>query len=192
MTKLQLPNLLPKIERISELLEYCKPEGKFYRRSGGRGRKIGDKVGWQRKDGYIETTLDGTNLKVHRLVWFVEHGVWSEGEIDHINGKRDDNRIKNLRDVLRRTNMENKVKYRRADTNLPTGVQVGNKNKFGDITSYRAYWQDLGGKQCKTHFRVNIYGSHEAAIQAAATCRETRIAELNIRGANYTNRHGVE
>jgi hypothetical protein len=37
----------------------------------------------------------------HRVAWAIYYGEWPQGEIDHINGVRDDNRIQNLRDTTR-------------------------------------------------------------------------------------------
>ncbi|HBC5385607.1 TPA: HNH endonuclease [Citrobacter koseri] len=51
------------------------------------------------KHGYIRIKLCGKNHKAHRLAWLYVHEHWPEGEIDHVNGIRDDNRIGNLRDV---------------------------------------------------------------------------------------------
>lgn len=54
--------------------------------------------------GYRTGRLDGRQYLAHRVVWVIHHGVWPEGQVDHINGDRSDNRIENLRVV---TNTEN-------------------------------------------------------------------------------------
>ena len=45
--------------------------------------------------------------KAHRLAWFYVHGEWPDGEIDHINWVKNDNRICNLRVVTHSENMQN-------------------------------------------------------------------------------------
>ncbi len=44
---------------------------------------------------------------VHRLVFLLMTGQMPEGEVDHINGDKKDNRWCNLRDVSRKQNMQN-------------------------------------------------------------------------------------
>lgn len=46
-------------------------------------------------------------IYAHRVAWAVMTGAWPETEIDHINGKRDDNRWINLREVSRMQNCWN-------------------------------------------------------------------------------------
>lgn len=43
----------------------------------------------------------------HRVCWLLALKEWPEGEIDHINGDKKDNRISNLRVVTRAENMRN-------------------------------------------------------------------------------------
>lgn len=76
-------------------------------------RLMGTKLG----SGYMSVGFgQNRNLKVHRVIFFSFHPEYlMEQEkivIDHINGKRDDNRIENLRAV---SNLEN--------------IQHGNKNQ---------------------------------------------------------------
>ena len=61
---------------------------------------------------YIIIGIDEKHYLAHRLAWFYVHGEWPKGQIDHINGIRDDNRIENLRDVTRRENQQNRVEHR--------------------------------------------------------------------------------
>lgn len=58
--------------------------------------------------GYRSITLFGTKYPEHILIWFIHYGVWPNGQIDHINQQRDDNRIVNLRDVSKSENARNR------------------------------------------------------------------------------------
>jgi hypothetical protein len=57
--------------------------------------------------GYIQVNLPGAVLKGHRIAWAIHYGEWPKGQIDHINGVRNDNRIANLRDVSNQINCQN-------------------------------------------------------------------------------------
>ena len=50
---------------------------------------------------YRNVVIDGRGYKAHRLMWLLCTGAWPEFVVDHINGDRHDNRLANLRDVLR-------------------------------------------------------------------------------------------
>lgn len=45
----------------------------------------------------------------HRLAWFYHYGEWPEGEIDHLNRNKTDNRIANLRDATHSVNVQNQL-----------------------------------------------------------------------------------
>lgn len=63
------------------------------------------------------TAIDGKGYKygqiykrpyrAHRVAWLLTHGEWPDGEVDHINGVRTDNRLANLRDVSTADNRKN-------------------------------------------------------------------------------------
>lgn len=58
--------------------------------------------------GYRSITLFGRSYLEHHLIWFITYGVWPQGQIDHINQQRDDNRIINLREVTKSENARNR------------------------------------------------------------------------------------
>lgn len=58
--------------------------------------------------GYVQVNIGGSMCKGHRLAWLIHHGEWPNGDIDHINGVRNDNRIANLRVVTNAVNCQNK------------------------------------------------------------------------------------
>lgn len=84
----------------------------------GSSRIAGEVAGHTNEQGYIVIETGGKTVAAHRIVWLMHHGRWPLGEIDHLNGIRDDNRIENLRDVGRRTNTENR---RKASSRSATG-----------------------------------------------------------------------
>jgi len=60
--------------------------------------------------GYCHIKINARNYAAHRLAWLYVHGKWPN-QIDHINHKRDDNRIVNLRDVTQKENCRNASMY---------------------------------------------------------------------------------
>ncbi len=91
----------------------------------------------QHSEGYRVGTIFGRRHFAHRIIWLLNCGE-SEGEIDHINGDRADNRLENLRLVSRDENRRN-VKRQANNKSGATGV-----NKVG------AVWQasiQVAGKQ---------------------------------------------
>ena len=91
-------------ERLREVLSYDKVAGDFTRLA--TGERLG-RVGLCR--GYVHIRVDGRSYKAHRLAWFHVYGRWPDGDIDHINGDRGDNRIANLREATRSQNNANKA-----------------------------------------------------------------------------------
>lgn len=59
------------------------------------------------KDGYLILKIKSRQFKAHRIAWLLFYGYFPKMEIDHINGIKTDNRISNLRDVDRATNVNN-------------------------------------------------------------------------------------
>jgi hypothetical protein len=57
--------------------------------------------------GYLCIKVNYVKYRVHRVVWLMTYGQWPVGQIDHINGVKDDNRIENLREVTAQENQRN-------------------------------------------------------------------------------------
>ncbi len=94
--------------------------------------------------GYVQVNIAGTMVKGHRLAWFLHHGKWPEGDIDHINGVRNDNRIANLRDVTNKVNCQNQRVGVRPNAAGLIGVHIS--RRAAPEKRYRAkLWSD--GKQ---------------------------------------------
>jgi hypothetical protein len=82
---------------LRDRLSYDHLSGHFTWRDGP---KAGSRAGSRNAGGYILIRAKVASEKVavyaHRLAWAVTHGEWPE-QIDHINRRRADNRIENLR-----------------------------------------------------------------------------------------------
>lgn len=57
--------------------------------------------------GYRTGRIFYRQILAHRVIWAIHYGVWPDGDIDHINQIRDDNRIENLRIASSQENRRN-------------------------------------------------------------------------------------
>ncbi len=89
-------------------IHYDAETGVFTWAVAGRGIRVGAVAGVKTSEGYWQIKLGFKAYRAHRLAWFLVHGVWPDGSIDHINGDRLDNRIANLRIASHAVNMQNK------------------------------------------------------------------------------------
>lgn len=106
------------------LLSYDKNDGSFTWRCDSPRRKAGHNAG-SVSHGYRTVSIGGKKHYLHRIAWLLSTGHWPDGEIDHINGRRDDNRLSNLRDVPKSWNGENK---RTANRNNAVGIRGVTQN----------------------------------------------------------------
>lgn len=83
-------------------------------------------VGSVRKDGYTNIRIKGKNFLRHRLCWFLYHGKWPKGQIDHINTDKKDDRISNLREATQKENTRNMSIHKDNSTGYK-GVSICNR-----------------------------------------------------------------
>ena len=81
--------------RLKELVNYNPETGVLTRKIATSSKvKAGDSID-SIEHGYLRGYVDGKRYQIHRLVWFIYYGVFPSGNIDHINGNKKDNSIKN-------------------------------------------------------------------------------------------------
>ena len=110
------------IELVREAVDYNPETGKMYwrprlplsfpndaMRTRFNRHTAGLEAGTHNSYGYLQFKIAGRTITVHRAAWALLHGEWPQGQIDHINGQRDDNKIANLRVVDAKENSQNMV-----------------------------------------------------------------------------------
>lgn len=95
-------------QRLREVLHYNPDTGVFVRIAYSRSRaKVGDVAGGFDHDGYRKISVLGKKYLEHRLAWLYVHGAWPADQIDHIDGDRGNNAIRNLRESSHGLNHQN-------------------------------------------------------------------------------------
>jgi hypothetical protein len=84
-------------EDLLQVLDYDKENGCFYNKKTRGAALNGYTAGCKKANGYVYVGVFRRQILCHRLVWFVEHGVWPLMVLDHIDGDKSNNRILNLR-----------------------------------------------------------------------------------------------
>lgn len=96
-------------ERLREVLDYEADTGLFiWKVALSRIVAVGSVAGTIVGDGYRHIGIDGVYYGAHRLAWLHVHGDWPNGEVDHVNLDRSDNRISNLRLATNQTQSANR------------------------------------------------------------------------------------
>lgn len=146
---------MPSVETLRAMIAYDPETGILTWKQRNRGL-TGKQVGCaERGMKYRRVHLNGVMMLAHRVALAIHYGEWPQGQIDHINGDRVDNRLCNLRVVTASENLRNKRKY-------------GN-NKSGRVG---VMWHKLTGKWGATisaHGEpcwLGTFDTKEAAIEA--------------------------
>ena len=91
-----------------EFVSYDPDTGVFRRLKSNGGVEAGSIAGHRHNAGYVAVSIRSKHYLAHRLAWLITYGAWPEGDVDHINGDRADNRLVNLRVATRVQNMQNR------------------------------------------------------------------------------------
>lgn len=94
--------------RLKELVNYDEITGVFTAKKSVGNVAAGSVRGNKDAVGYLRFSVDRVQRLSHVFAWVYVHGTAPTGEIDHINGVKDDNRIANLRDTTPSANGHNK------------------------------------------------------------------------------------
>lgn len=153
---------------VREILNYDEKTGEFtWRTKISHKVVIGRLAGHINDSGYRIIKIKGIRYRAHRLAWLYIYGEWPEQQIDHINGRREDNRIINLRSATPRDNSKNQK--RRVDNQSGcTGISKHSlANRWvAQITldgksTYLGIYEDFFEACCARKAAEKKHGFHE-------------------------------
>jgi hypothetical protein len=142
-------------EELKKLFRYDETTGKLYNRIHRSPTARKDMEAGTLDREYRIVRIDGVPYKIHRIIWKMEIGTDPIEELDHINHKRSDNRMENLREVTRQEQCKNRS-ISSANTSGTTGVSWHNATKK---------WQaqiKVDGK----HIYLGLFKYYTAAVKA--------------------------
>jgi hypothetical protein len=143
------------IQRLQECLQYSPDTGFFtWRIVRNRSAPVGTPAGCYNNYGYLCIKLDQKKYLVHRLAWFYTHGVWPVCTIDHVDGCKTNNQLKNLREATPAQQGQNIKKAKKH-----------NKTGFLGVSKKREKWTSevkIDGKRV----RLGVFSTPEAAHEA--------------------------
>ena len=161
-------------EEARQLLDYDPDTGIFtwLRRHPSTFKNPKSATGWNTKyagkpagtpglkSGYWRITINNRPVQSHRLAMTLALGAEPDGEIDHINGDRGDNRIANLRVVTRSENRRN--------------IAIPKRNTSGVMGAslLRGKWRAY---ICRGEKTIHL-GSYETKAEAVAARKGAEIA----------------
>ncbi|CAB4241124.1 HNH nuclease [uncultured Caudovirales phage] len=145
--------------RLKELLHYDPLTGIFtWRIYRSPVARVGDTAGTLDSHGHRQIGVQRKLYGAHRLAWFYVYGVWPKNDIDHMNRIKDDNRIKNLRDVPTALNCQNAVDARSNSKSKLLGVH---RKRYSFIAQIA-----VGGKKIHLGSFKTAEDAHAAYIAA--------------------------
>ena len=122
---------------VRELINYD-PETGIFTRPG----RPDEPVGRLHKDGYRWLKIGEKEWSAHRLAWLYMTGEEASGDIDHINGIKDDNRFENLRVCESRSMNMGNQRLSRRNTSGAKGVS-----------------RESGRYRARLHIKGKVYSS---------------------------------
>jgi len=146
---------------LRRLFDYDPDAGSLKWRIARQGIRPGWEAGYLctgdgTRHGYRLVMVDGVFHMVHRVAWTHFYGEWPRGAIDHINGKRTDNRIQNLRVATLSENQHNRHRVAKNNKSGTTGVHWDRRKR-----KWRTAAPQLNGQR-----ETKLFKRKDAAIAA--------------------------
>lgn len=159
---------LPPIDYLRQRLRYEPDTGKLFWRAHPHmaarwnSRHAGREAGAVKASGYRIVCVANRMYRAHRLIWAMQTGRWPEGDVDHEDHQRANNKWANLRETTRKDNCRNAKRSKR-NTSGTTGVcwDARRRRWFAQITPDRR------------NINLGYFQSKDDAIQARKAAERT-------------------
>jgi len=157
-------------KELKEILHYNPKTGVFVwkvRPCHNSHSKAWDIAGCRIHIGYIVISFKSKVYYAHRLAWLYIYGGWPKDQIDHVNHRRDDNRLINLREATNKSNGRNQS-FSLSNTSGITGICWNKKAKrwiaqmtFNNKNMYLGCFKGKFEAMCARKSAENKYNFHE-------------------------------
>ena len=88
------------VQWLRDNMDFDAETGVFSWKKPGFGRTVGKQIGSEPRKAaknYMSMKINGEIFYAHRLAWLYHHGIWPDGQLDHIDRNKTNNSIANLR-----------------------------------------------------------------------------------------------
>jgi len=155
------------IQQLENLFDIDVENGKIFWKNPPKNHSdlIGKEAGFSTNNDYFRIKINGKSYRRGRLIFLYAYKRFPFPCIDHINGIKTDDRLKNLREATVTQNNWNH-KFRKKTSNLPMGIKK-NKNRFVARISYNKKPINIGSfktleeaHQAYKLKRIELYGEY--------------------------------
>jgi hypothetical protein len=154
-------------EELKSQLHYDPDTGIFTRLVSAKNKLLGVVSNGTTSTGYIKISVFGVSYFSHRLAWLYMFGDFPEDMIDHVNGIKTDNRLKNLRIANKKENARN--------YGLPKNNTSGSKGVYWSKDRNKWYSKcELNGVQ----YHLGMFINKDDAIIARADFAKKHYGEF--------------
>lgn len=166
--------------QLKQHLLYDDETGVFTRKISNSNKcKVGDVAGYVNSHGYRIIRVLSKMYPAHRLAWLYMFGEFPKKEIDHIDGVKDNNKIKNLRECDKFQNQCNTL-ARKGSSVKSKGVDfMKNRGKYRARIRVRGKDLHLGLFETELEANDAYLFASKAYQEGYHTTRSSQQKDLN-------------
>lgn len=133
------------VDFVRKMLYYNKRTGVFlWKQAPSSWYETGKRADRKGTGGYRVIRLNKRDYFVHRIAWLYVTGSWPRFFIDHLNGKRADNRWTNLREATLVENLYNQKRSKNNKSGIKGVSWDKRRKKWRAVLVYNRGFKHLG------------------------------------------------